>query len=278
MTEPMEQMEYKGVTISIFRDEDPVCPREWEHTGTMVCWHRHHTLGDEQPKCSPEEWRLQLALDADPKLEDVIEYWESGKGLTRVRNWIVKNQPQSTDPLERMREICRLVEERVHQAISKVLERRFVMLPLYLYDHSGLTMNTSGFSCAWDSGQAGWIYCDKAGARKQVGGGLKKIEAALRDEVQTYSYWLEGAVYGWSVGEESCWGYYGYDHEESGLLAAARGSVRELLDRRARERRRARLRHFEKLKACIRNGVALDLRPAAPRPALHPLNEPAVSL
>jgi hypothetical protein len=35
----------------------------------------------------------------------------------------------------------------------------FIALPLYLYDHSGLTMNTSGFSCPWDSGQVGFIYC-----------------------------------------------------------------------------------------------------------------------
>ena len=28
-----------------------------------------------------------------------------------------------------------------------------VILPLYLYDHSGITMNTCGFSCPWDSGQ-----------------------------------------------------------------------------------------------------------------------------
>ena len=33
-----------------------------------------------------------------------------------------------------------------------------VILPLYLYDHSGITMNTCGFSCPWDSGQVGWIY------------------------------------------------------------------------------------------------------------------------
>ena len=33
-----------------------------------------------------------------------------------------------------------------------------VSLPLYLYDHSGLTINTTGFSCPWDSGQVGYIY------------------------------------------------------------------------------------------------------------------------
>ena len=33
-----------------------------------------------------------------------------------------------------------------------------VILPLYLYDHSGIRMNTSGFHCPWDSGQVGFIF------------------------------------------------------------------------------------------------------------------------
>ena len=28
-----------------------------------------------------------------------------------------------------------------------------IVQPLYLYDHGGITMNTTGFSCSWDSGQ-----------------------------------------------------------------------------------------------------------------------------
>jgi hypothetical protein len=30
-------------------------------------------------------------------------------------------------------------------------ERKAVILPVYLYDHSGLAMNTTGFHCPWDS-------------------------------------------------------------------------------------------------------------------------------
>jgi hypothetical protein len=39
-----------------------------------------------------------------------------------------------------------------------------VILPLYLYDHSGITMNTTGFSCGFDSGQVGFIFVDEAKA------------------------------------------------------------------------------------------------------------------
>jgi len=44
-----------------------------------------------------------------------------------------------------------------------------VFLPLYLYDHSGITMNTTGFSCPWDSGQVGWIWATKKTFREETG-------------------------------------------------------------------------------------------------------------
>ena len=37
--------------------------------------------------------------------------------------------------------------------VQELVQREDVIaLPLYLYDHSGITMNTTGFSCPWDSG------------------------------------------------------------------------------------------------------------------------------
>lgn len=48
-------------------------------------------------------------------------------------------------------------------------EENVVYLPLYLYDHDGITMNTTGFSCPWDSGQVGWIYATKDRFREETG-------------------------------------------------------------------------------------------------------------
>lgn len=44
-----------------------------------------------------------------------------------------------------------------------------VFLPVYMYDHSGITINTVGFTCRWDSGQLGYIYCTKERFRKETG-------------------------------------------------------------------------------------------------------------
>ena len=120
-----------------------------------------------------------------------------------------------------------------------------VALPLYLYDHSGITMNTYGFSHCdpgrWDWGQTGWIYVFCHTLRSEFG--WKKVtpkrkayaEQILLSEVESYSAYLEGAVYGYTVkdpdGSEiaSCWGFYGYDHKKNGLIAHATEAVKHHL-------------------------------------------------
>lgn len=122
----------------------------------------------------------------------------------------------------------------VEELIMKVA-KPIVILPLYMYDHSGITINTTGFSCPWDSGQIGFIYatketCDLLGVDKID---KEKIEKYLISEVQTYDDYVSGNVYGFTVEHEtddeyiqdSCTGFFGYDHEESGLLDEARAVI-----------------------------------------------------
>lgn len=76
-----------------------------------------------------------------------------------------------------------------------------VILPLYLYDHSGVTIKTSPFSCPWDSGQVGFIYISKKKMLEEYGGKIvtKKMkelgEKLLETEVDTYDKYLTGEVY-----------------------------------------------------------------------------------
>lgn len=109
-------------------------------------------------------------------------------------------------------------------------EDAVVILPLYLYDHSGITMNTTGFSCPWDSGQVGWIYCTNEDLKEleQTHSGQPLEERAkvlLEGEVETYDRYLRGEIYGYSISKlstcdhghehkesiDSCWGYYGVE-------------------------------------------------------------------
>lgn len=114
--------------------------------------------------------------------------------------------------------------EEMKEAIMKQ-EKVHTILPLYLYDHSGITMNTTGFSCRWDSGQVGWIFVSKDKV-KEEGIDESKVEKYLKGEVETYDQYLRGDVYGYKIYEvttcslgheheedlDSCWGFYGEEY------------------------------------------------------------------
>ena len=92
------------------------------------------------------------------------------------------------------------------------------ILPLYLYDHSGLSVSTGGFSCRFDSGQVGWVYItqsksDEMGFPKEYT--KEMYEEVIKGEVKNYDDYLTGQVFGYVVegrdGDElaSCWGFVG---------------------------------------------------------------------
>jgi hypothetical protein len=116
----------------------------------------------------------------------------------------------------------------------ELAQKRAVILPVYLYDHSGLAMNTTGFHCPWDSGQVGFIYVTLDDVWKEFGvmrvsKKLRaRVEDMLRSEVETYDDFLGGRIYGYTVevdGEEvdACWGFVG-DFEEH-CLPEARAAI-----------------------------------------------------
>ena len=120
-----------------------------------------------------------------------------------------------------------------------------IHLPLYLYDHSGITMNTTGFHCPWDSGQVGVIYITKNTIRKEMSRkkGKKYIPikhvskhdkaralALLRSEVKTYDDYITGNVTGFVIEKDdehvdSCWGFLGDYDGEYGSLTEAKSIV-----------------------------------------------------
>lgn len=109
--------------------------------------------------------------------------------------------------------------EPISEAELKRDEDARIILPLYIYDHSGITLSTTPFSCRWDSGQIGWIYATADQIRREfnVKYITKKIEEQVKDvlegEVSVYSRYLEGEVYRFEItkdGEiiDSCSDYH----------------------------------------------------------------------
>lgn len=107
-------------------------------------------------------------------------------------------------------------------------EKAVIIKPLYLLDHSGLSIKTSPFSCQWDSGIVGYVYIPRGNIDKLgiIDPSEEKLEEALDAEVKIYNNYLQGEVFGFRVydyedGEEldSRWGFYG-DHITSGIFEA----------------------------------------------------------
>lgn len=99
-----------------------------------------------------------------------------------------------------------------------------VVLPLYLLDHSGLSMSAGGPSGfdpgGWDTSQVGFIF-DTARTREECGTPLERIEECLRGEVATYSQYLQGEVYVFIVEDKrgdiysSCGGFYSFEEAKA---------------------------------------------------------------
>lgn len=113
-----------------------------------------------------------------------------------------------------------------------------IVLPLYLYDHSGLRIKVGSFAglpqghAEFDSGQIGFIFVTNATIKAEYGDDKanERAETHLRGEVETYDQYLRGDVYGFVLRkppcgecgepgdeEHSCWGFYGDDPLENGM-------------------------------------------------------------
>lgn len=127
------------------------------------------------------------------------------------------------------RDFCAAQEAEQHDSVVK--------LPVYLYDHSGLTVNTTGFSCPWDSGQVGycWILTSEAQAHFSTSD-RDEIEVILRSTVKILDNYLTGNVYGYVIenakGEhlDSCWGFFGDLSVNADIMVEAMAEARRHAD------------------------------------------------
>ena len=99
---------------------------------------------------------------------------------------------------------------------EKLELKDIVWLPVYTYEHSGLRLQTTPFSCAWDSWEDGIIFVEKKKLEKEYAKYTQaEIEKILKAEVKTWDEYLSGEVYGYEITDsqgnniDSCWGFYG---------------------------------------------------------------------
>ena len=196
--ESFEEFKEHGFTVKLYEDETE-SPREWCNVGVIAYKHRNYVLGEET-------------------IGDPVEWLAEKLGIEDVHAHAARNG-HGYPYCDQYKE---LLEARFLD------DPRYVALPVYIYDHSGVTINTTGFSCGWDSGQVGYVYATADSVRESFM--VKRVTAkvreraldTLRSEIEVFDSYIRGEVYGFTVetpdGDvlDSCGGYIG-DPDESGV-------------------------------------------------------------
>lgn len=222
----METIKYKNYNIKIEQDDCPENPRAWDNMGTLYL---NNYGSDDSIKHDEESMLVDILAE-----EEVTSY---------DQGWLQFNIDKA----------------------RKNLEKYYLFLPVYKYEHGGVAYNTSGFSCGWDSGQAGFIVISKEDIRKiynvkRISSRLKeRVLSILESEVEIFSQYANGDVYGFTIEQDefhdSCWGFFGDDHDASGLMATAQEIIDYHLAQKAKQKQ-------AKIKQLIKNKVALIYRAA----------------
>lgn len=199
---PLQVYSYRGFTIEIHQDLDPLNPRkEFDNLAVFAFFHRRYSLGDKDTGIADRDY-------------------------------------SSWDEME--------------AAIWKKFDVA-VLTPVWMLDHSGITIRSHSFNDPWDSGQIGFAWITKKAARESYGwktitpSRCKILKEALESEIKTYDDFLTGSVYGYvikdpdgnDVDDGSCWGFYGDDGygEDSYAVREARSTIdHEILSREKAEK------------------------------------------
>lgn len=240
-------------TLIVEQDNEPINPRvDNDSLGKMVCWHRRYRLGDEHKYKDPEEFLRALYRDSvNDGGKRLVSFLKSGKARgsrleynRHTHEWdlysrsywktiLGNSEPdwylEQSAPKSQLNDngwfFDNMLDALTIDDLKELLAERedMVILPLYLYDHSGLAMSTGSFigravHAEWDSGQVGYIYAEKDSIQQEYGAvnaeTVKTAEGVLEGEVKEYDLYLQGECYGYRLfkdGEEedACWGFLG---------------------------------------------------------------------
>ena len=159
----------RKLRLVIEQDEFPEDPRSWDNLETMLCCHREYHLGDCNSNKETEE---QLAE-------------------------ICRKYGKSDEEIDEMT----FAEE-----VQFILDQDDVCgLPLWLYDHSGISISTDRV-CPWDSSLVGLIFVEKDFFIEHTcitneENWKKEAKGMLEDKIEVYNYFLQGNVYMWTLYE-----------------------------------------------------------------------------
>ena len=167
---------------------------------------------------SKDNWELKI--DYSESTDSPRDWDNLGQICVSSRCSYCNNEYEDTESLSWCNE----------DADLKTLERKgYIVLPLSVYDHSGVSIYIGNKCDPWDSGRLGWYIVSKEKIRKEYGAKRigkrlrEKVEQILENEVETFNHYINGEVYSFTLyhnGEEvdSCGGFYDSDNEHDGFI------------------------------------------------------------
>lgn len=205
-----------------YNDVSGSSPRDWDNLGTMVCKHSRYDLGDSNAD------GLDTAILDDADMISIYNELSQHDRDTLDEN--AEEWGCSIADAVRDDYLDCLDDEDWPEIVWQCFHNHAVILPLYLYDHSGITMNTTGFSCGWDSGMVGYIFVTHDAIKEEYGSledaDIELAKDILRSEVKAYDAYIRGSRYGFVIEDDdgehvdSCWGFLviDFNFEECGIL------------------------------------------------------------
>lgn len=332
-----KRVENDNAILTIYYDDSAFNPREYDSLGTLICWHNRYNIGDPHNYEQAYDFFRDLAEEVVPQ-SDIEDYWDKNYSKYVVKKdskgrWGIYNKDNyplfgfcygydnEQDAIDELEEIkANLMDYLDDRSLLELVKKYVVILPVYLYDHSYLSISTTKFSCQWDSGQVGWIYATKEKFIKETtypaknlfgtdptaplekgdfvivkgredmygrvegfeGDNVKvdwtyayhssyhddprlkgvfprdyvrlvteKAKQILISEIELYDQYLRGDVFGYVIEEkthykscehcdreeetktevvDSCWGFFGHDFKENGLLDHIPEKYKDLLE------------------------------------------------
>ena len=174
---------------------------------------------------------LTVSIYQDEGGESPREWCNLGKTAFFHRRYDLGDRGQDFDSPEEVKEWLETDEGKAA-----------VVIPVYMYDHSGISLSTrnSGypFNCRWVAGQLGIIYATEERIKEELqvaevdDATRRMAEKQLQDEIETLNQFVTGDVYYYSItdaeGEhlDGCGGVYGLQYCEEEARSVADGIIK----------------------------------------------------
>ncbi|MDD3039083.1 pentapeptide repeat-containing protein [Bacteroides sp.] len=214
---PVDAFIHNNLLVEIHNDD--VCPtnpvKEYDLVGTMITTHRKYALGHIQKQNPADilEHMFTAVIDtADDETQNKILN-DLADAIPAIDIYFDEYGDEEYDLSDVLTHCAEELYYTNPETILSIIDEYCIILPLYLFDHSGVAISTHNFNDPWDSGQIGYIYAKK----ESEGHSDEELRKILNDEIELYDSYLRGECYGFEIYDphnknepiDSCWGYIG---------------------------------------------------------------------